>query len=70
VVIMIRCENCGGLSWTQRAGWYWCDKNCKDAVHRRLLGTADREERAAPPVRHGASVTTAWTALADEAKST
>jgi hypothetical protein len=69
VATMIRCENCGGLTWTQRAGYYWCDNNCKDAVHRRLLGTADRETRYAAPLQ-GASVAKAWETLAAEAKTT
>jgi len=66
----IRCENCGGWAFTERAGYFWCDDNCKDAVHRRLLCTEERETRAVPPVRQGASVTGAFEVLAAEAAQT
>jgi hypothetical protein len=69
-VATIRCSNCRQLTFTERVGYFWCDDNCKDAEHRRLLHTEERETRAAPPVRHGVSVTGAFQVLAAETEQT
>lgn len=67
----IRCENCGKLTFTERLGFFWCDTDCMDAVHRRLLGTEAQEMRVQPkPTRLGLSVGAAWQTLAAAARTT